>query len=159
MLCGRRMNYRRSPGDNKIKELVMYENIDELVDVNLKLLYTSKSQFMMRINFKDEYGFNLKNSKAFAETLEEKGLIVLEADQGFRCDLTDFGKQIYENGGWIVHLKSVESFANFKGIVDVETQVKKMEKSFFKKITIAGIIVIVLCFFVTLLTVELFKTS
>ena len=137
----------------------MYENINELVDINLKLLYTSKSQFMMRINFKDEYGFNLKNSRLFAETLQEKGLIVLDADQGFRCDLTDFGKQIYESGGWMVYLKTVESFANFKSIVNVECQVKKMEKSFFTKITIAGIIVILLCFFVTLLTVELFKTS
>jgi hypothetical protein len=152
-------NIEKSGYDNKIKELVMYENINELVEINLKLLYTSKSQFMMRINFKDEYGFNLKNSRVFAETLEDKGLIVLDADQGFRCDLTDLGRQIYESGGWIVYMKTVESFANYKTIVNVDSQVKKMENSFFKKITIAGIIVILLCFFVTLLTVELFKTS
>jgi len=56
----------------------MFENIDELIDVNLKLLYVSKSQFMMRINFKDKYGFNLKNSRAFAEILDNKGLVKLE---------------------------------------------------------------------------------
>lgn len=137
----------------------MYDNIDELVDINLRLLYTSKSQFMMRINFKDEYGFNLKNSRVFAEILEEKGLIVLEQDQGFRCDLTDLGRQIYEGGGWKVYQKTIASFANFKTITNVEDRVKKMERSFLKKIMIAGIIVIVLCFFITLLTVELFKTS
>ncbi|MDR6844859.1 hypothetical protein [Flavobacterium granuli] len=137
----------------------MFENIDELIEVNLKLLYTSKSQFMMRINFKDEFGFNLKNSKVFAEILDEKGLVVLDQDQGFRCDLTDFGKQIYESGGWIVYLRTVESFANFKTIVKVDSQVKKMERSFLKKVMVAGIIIVVLCFFITLLTVELFKTS
>ena len=137
----------------------MYENVDELIEINLKLLYTSKSQFMMRINFKDEYGFNLKNSKSFAETLKDKGLVALEEEQGFRCDLTDFGRQIYESGGWLVYLKTVESFANFKTIANVDSQVKKMEKSFLKKIMIAGIILIALCFFITLLTVEIFKAS
>ena len=137
----------------------MIENIDELIEVNLKLLYASKSQFMMRINFKDEYGFNLKNSKVFAEILEHKGLVVLEENQGFRCDLTDAGRQIYENGGWIKYKQTVESLTNFNDIAVLDSQVKKMERSFLKKIMIAGIIVIVLCFFVTLLTVEIFKVS
>jgi hypothetical protein len=137
----------------------MFENIDELIEVNLKLLYTSKSQFMMRINFKDECGFNLKNSKVFAEILDHKGLVVLEKDQGFRCDLTDFGKQVYESGGWNKYLETVESFAKFKNIVNMDSQVKKIEQSFLKKIMIASIIVLVLCFFITLLTVEIFKTT
>ena len=137
----------------------MFENIDELIEVNLKLLYTSKSQFMMRINFKDECGFNLKNSKGFAEILDSKGLVVLEKEQGFRCDLTDFGKQVFESGGWKKYLETIESFAKFKTIVNMDSEVKKIEKSFLKKMMIAGIIVVVLCFFITLLTVELFKVS
>jgi hypothetical protein len=137
----------------------MFENIDELIEVNLKLLYTSKSQFMMRINFKDECGFNLKNSKVFAEILDHKGLVVLEKDQGFRCDLTDFGKQVYESGGWNKYIESVESFAKFKTVVNTDSQVKEIEQSFLKKVVIAGIIVLVLCFFITLLTVEFFKFS
>jgi hypothetical protein len=137
----------------------MFENINELIEVNLKLLYTSKSQFMMRINFKDECGFNLKNSKAFAEILDNKGLVVLEKNQGFRCDLTDFGKQVYENGGWNNYIETVESFAKFKTIVDMDSEVKKIEQSFFKKLMIAGIIILVLCFVISLLTVEIFKVS
>jgi hypothetical protein len=137
----------------------MFENIDELIEINLKLLNASKSKFMMRINFKDEYGFNLKNSKVFAEILEQKDLIVLEKNQGFRCDLTDVGQQIYENGGWNKHKRTVESFAKFNDIDAMDSQVKKMERSLQKKLMIAGIIVIVLCFFVTLLTVEIFKVS
>jgi|SRR6478609_8308991 len=135
----------------------MFENIDELIEINLKLLYTSKSQFMMRINFKDEYGFNLKNSKVFAEILEHKNLIVLEKHQGFRCDLTSIGKEIYENGGWIKYRESVESLTKFKNIVSMDSHVKKIERSFLKKIMVASIIVLVLCFFITLLTFEIFK--
>jgi len=135
----------------------MFENIDELIEVNLKLLFASKSQFMMRINFKDEYGFNLKNSKVFADILEHKGLVVLEKNQGFRCDLTDTGRQIYQSGGWIKYKQTVESFAKFNDIATMNSQVKKMEQAFLKKIMVVGIIVLVLCFFITLLTVGIFK--
>jgi hypothetical protein len=135
----------------------MFENIDELIEVNLKLLYASKSHFMMRINFKDEFGFNLKNSKAFAEILEQIDLVTVEKMQGFRCDLTHFGRQVYESGGWIKHKKAIQTFAQFNDSATIDSQVKKIERSFLKKIMIVSIIVIVLCFFVTLLTVEIFK--
>ena len=134
----------------------MFDNIDELIEVNLKLLYTSKSRYMMRINFKDEYGFNLKNSKTFAEILVEKGLVVLERSQGFRCDLTDLGKQINENGGWMKYMHNVEPFSEINAEVYLDSKVKKIQKSFFKKIMIASIIIVVLCFFITLITVEVF---
>ena len=49
----------------------------------MKLLYASKSQYMMRINFKDEYGFNKKNSKSFADVLAKKGLVLWEKSHGF----------------------------------------------------------------------------
>jgi hypothetical protein len=132
----------------------MFENIDELIEVNLKLLYTSKSQFMMRINFKDKCGFNLKNSTAFAEILDNKGLVKLEQSQGFRCDLTDFGRQVYENGGWNEYLKSVQSYSKFNTIVNMDLEVKKIEQSFSKKLLVTSLIVLVLCFFITVLTIE-----
>ena len=137
----------------------MFDNVDELIEVNLKLLYTSKSQFMMRINFKDKLGFNLKNSRIFAEILQDKGLIKLEVSQGFRCDLTNFGKLVFENGGWNEYLKTVQSYAKFNPIVDMDLKVKKIEKSFLKNMILTGIIVLVLCFFITLLTVEYLKIS
>lgn len=134
----------------------MFENIDELIEVNLKLLYTSKTQYMMRINFKDEFGFNLKNSKAFADILVDKGIVLLECNQGFRCDLTDFGRQIYMKGGWNKYLETVEPFSKYKKSDDsIESHVKKIEHSFMKKIIVAGIIILAMCFFITLITVEI----
>ncbi|REG93029.1 hypothetical protein [Flavobacterium aquicola] len=134
----------------------MFENVDELIEVNMKLLYASKSQYMMRINFKDEYGFNLKNSKAFADILVKKGIILLESSQGFRCDLTDLGRQIYINGGWIKYMRTSEPFSAINSEITIDSQVKKNKKSLFKKIMIASIIILVLCFFITLITVEIF---
>lgn len=136
----------------------MFDNIDELIEVNLKLLFASKSQFMMRINFKDEYGFNLKNSKVFAEILEHKGLIVVEKKQGFRCDLTDVGRHIYSNGGWIKYKRAVDSLSQLKEIPTIDSQVQKIKKSFYKKMMIVGVIVLLLSFFITLLTLEFFKS-
>jgi hypothetical protein len=136
----------------------MFKNIDELIEVNLKLLYTSQSQFMMRINFKDEFGYNLKNTKEFSEILNDKGLVKLESSQGFRCDLTDFGRQVFENGGWIQYLLTVESDAKFNTIADLNSDFKKIKQSFFKKFMIIGGILLVLCFFITLLTVEFLKS-
>jgi hypothetical protein len=134
----------------------MFDNIDELIEVNMKLLYVSKSQYMMRINFKDEYGFNLKNSKAFADILVKKGLVLLESNQGFRCDLTDFGRQIYQNGGWMKYLQTSEPFSEINTEIITDSQAGKIEKSFLKKIFIVSIIVVVLCLFISLITVQVF---
>jgi hypothetical protein len=137
----------------------MLENIDQLIEVNLKLLYASKSQYMMRINFKDEFGFNLKNSKVFAEVLVDKGLVLMECNQGFRCDLTDFGKQIYENGGWIKSIETAEPFAKFHTEDTFDLNEKKTKQSFFKKIIVTSLIILIFCVLLTLITVEIFKNS
>lgn len=134
----------------------MFDNIDELIEINMKLLYTSKSQYMMRINFKDEYGFNLKNSKAFADILVKKGIVLLESNQGFRCDLTDLGRQIYQNGGWMKYLQTTEPFLEINAAMMADSQVGKFEKSFLKKIFIVSIIILVLCLFISLITVQIF---
>ncbi|HSD07936.1 hypothetical protein [Flavobacterium sp.] len=134
----------------------MFENIDELIEVNLELLYNTKSQYMMRINFKDEFGFNLKNSKSFADVLVKKGIVVLESNQGFRCDLTELGRQIYEKGGWIKYLETIEPYAKYKAMVTMDNQVERIEKSFLRKIMIASIIILTLCFFLTIITVEIY---
>lgn len=132
----------------------MFENIDELIEVNLRLLYTSKSQFMMRINFKDKYGFNLKNSKAFAEILDNKGLIKLEKSQEFRCDLTEFGRQIYKNGGWNEYLNTLSSDAKFNSVANIDLELKQIEQSFLKKLRVTRLIFLILCFLILVLTIE-----
>jgi hypothetical protein len=128
----------------------MFKNIDELIEVNLKLLYTSQSQFMMRINFKDEFGYNLKNTKEFSKILDTKGLAKLEPSQGFRCDLTDFGRQVFESGGWIQYLLTVQTYSKFNVIADLNLKFKKIKQSFFKKFMIIGVTLLMLFFYHTI---------
>lgn len=153
--CIKEIN-QKSENKNEFKYLVMFENLDELIEVNVNLLYLSKSQYMMRINFKDEFGFNLKNSKSFADILVEKGIVILESNQGFRCDLTELGRQIYEKGGWIKYLNTIEPYAKYKADIAINSEVKKIEKSFLKKIMFAGLIILALSFFLTIVTLEIY---
>ena len=84
----------------------MFENLNELIEVNLNLLCETKTKSIMRNSFKDEKGNSSRNSERFANILDEKGLIKLEKGQGFRCDLTEFGHTVFKNGGWLKYLET-----------------------------------------------------
>ena len=78
----------------------MYDNIDELIEINLKLLGNSKDHFIMKFEFVDMNGNYLDDQDRFAEYLEQKGLISIEFLDRQRCDLTENGYEIFKNGGW-----------------------------------------------------------
>ncbi|MEO8255321.1 MAG: hypothetical protein ABI554_13150 [Flavobacterium sp.] len=137
----------------------MFENINELLQVNLKQLYTSKTKFMIRMNFKDEYGFNLKNSKAFAEILVNKGLVLMECPKGFQCELTDLGKQIYENGGWNKYLQNAEPFSAYQNEETLNFDRKQTGKLISQRFLVASLLIIVFCIFITLMSVGIFKNK
>jgi hypothetical protein len=84
----------------------MFENLNELIEVNLNLLCETKNKSIMRLDFKDEKGKSIRNSDRLATILDEKGLVDLEKVKGFRCDLTEFGHAVFKNGGWLKHLES-----------------------------------------------------
>lgn len=82
----------------------MYSN--EVIEINLKRLYNSGKKSLMRTDFKSEKGLPLSGSLRFAEVLQDKGLIKLEPVQSYRCDLTELGSSVYENGGWVKYVES-----------------------------------------------------
>ena len=83
----------------------MLDNIDELIEINLALLANSKEKSLFIFEFKDENNNRIKNSERFSEILEQKGIIDLESTKRKRCDLTEFGLNVYKKGGWIKFLK------------------------------------------------------
>lgn len=83
----------------------MLYNLDELIELNLKLLYNAPNMYMWRIDFRNEKGQKIQDSLRFAKILDKKGLIDLEPGKKFRCELTEFGKKIVINGGWINYLE------------------------------------------------------
>ena len=83
----------------------MLENLDELIDKNLNLLFESKTNSVMRIDFTDLNGKQIRESKRLAEIMDSKGLINLEYSKKYRCDLTEFGFEVCNYGGWLKYLK------------------------------------------------------
>lgn len=85
----------------------MYDNIDEIIEINLNLLGNSNDRFVMKFEFVDMNGNVLGDEDRFAEYLVQKGLIRIEPSSRQRCDLTDTGYGIFKSGGWIAHLNRV----------------------------------------------------
>src|SRR5665811_880017 len=86
----------------------IYENIDEIIEVNLKLICENPLGKIIRQELIDEKGKSYNDDKFLAKLLHEKGLIEYDFVYEHNCVLTEFGHEVYKNGGWIKHLKDAE---------------------------------------------------
>lgn len=84
----------------------MITRINVLIDLNLKLLYKSKGNSLDLKDFKDDFGNRFQDAETFAGIMQKKELITLSQDGELCYKLTEIGKQVYENGGWLEHLKN-----------------------------------------------------
>lgn len=84
----------------------MIENIDELIDKNLKIIFDTDKKSVMRTEFVELNDRKLYESQRLAEIMDEKNLIKLEYSKKYRCDLTEFGLEVSQNGGWLEYLKN-----------------------------------------------------
>ena len=84
----------------------MITRINILIDVNLKLLYKSKGNSLNLKDFKDDIGNKFQDAETFARIMQKKELITPNLNEEFCYKLTETGKQVYENGGWLEHLKN-----------------------------------------------------
>lgn len=82
----------------------MIENLDENIDLNLRILSEARNNTLFAVNFKDVNNKHYLDREKldFAKIMEDYGLIRINAG---RCVLQPFGKQIYKAGGWIKYLK------------------------------------------------------
>ncbi|MEO8236361.1 MAG: hypothetical protein ABI549_13160 [Flavobacterium sp.] len=111
----------------------MFDNINELIEINLKLLNQSSTKSLWRMDFRDDKGFELNNSEKFADIMQERGLINFEPAQRFRCDLTELGREIFKHGGWLKKLeldgKSKEAELKKAELKDtLEIELKTLQK-------------------------------
>jgi hypothetical protein len=95
-------------------------DFDKLTDINLKLLVESEKAIFFRTEFVDLNGNELEYNVTLllAIYIAKAGLIELENEKQFRCDITPFGNLIYKKGGWLEHLKTEEIKA--KRIIEKE---------------------------------------
>ncbi len=99
----------------------MFYQINELIEVNLQLLFKSENKSLMFSEFKDKNGKKLDEMIEFFQIMEKEKLIEIE---NRKCNLTEFGKSVIENGGWFEHLKKIEKVK----IEKTEVETKKNEK-------------------------------
>jgi hypothetical protein len=90
----------------------MITRINVLINVNLKLLYNSKSNSLNLKDFKDDFGNKFQDSETFARIMQKKELITPNLNEESCYILTKIGKQVYENGGWLEHLKNLKEVKN-----------------------------------------------
>ena len=90
----------------------MITQINVLIDVNLKLLYKSKGNSLNIKDFKDDIGNKFQDAETFARIMQNKELITPNLNEEFCYKLTKIGKQVYENGGWLEHIKNQKDVKN-----------------------------------------------
>lgn len=80
----------------------MLENLDELIDYNLKLISSTPDHVCSIFDIKDLDGEDHMQPKRLVLIMQEKGLVTLGKS---RVDLTNAGYQIVQSGGWIQFLE------------------------------------------------------
>lgn len=90
----------------------MITQINVLIDVNLQLLYKSKGNSLNIKDFKDDFGNKFQDAETFAIIMQKKELITPNLNEEFCYKLTEIGKQVYESGGWLEHLKNQKKVKN-----------------------------------------------
>ena len=110
----------------------MITQINILIDVNLKLLYKSKDNSLNIKDFKDDFGNKFQDAETFAGIMQKKELITPILNEEFCYKLTEIGKQVYENGGWLEHLKKQKDVKN--EIVKIEKKIVISLKSWIKEV-------------------------
>jgi hypothetical protein len=118
------------------KRKIMFENLNELIELNLKLLNESPNKKLFRTDFKNEKGYSLKDSERLAKILDEKGLVYLESKNNEKCELTEFGHTVFKNGGWLKYLeyeKLKSEKAESKGVLEYENLKLQKETAEYQK--------------------------
>lgn len=103
----------------------MLENLDKLIDYNLKLISSTPDHVCSVFDIKDLDGEDHMQPKRLVLIMQEKGLVTLGTS---RVDLTNAGYQIVQSGGWIQFLerkKIIEKVRDEETKRDKEVERKK----------------------------------
>jgi hypothetical protein len=85
----------------------MFENLDALIEINLKLLYNHNTGSLFLINkFKDVNGKLLSRSDyvRLSEIMCEKGLLNINNQNSMVAIPNEYGFKIHKEGGWLKYV-------------------------------------------------------
>lgn len=98
--------------------------LNQLIEKNLKIVSESKTEFSYIYDLLDKDGYECVkyNGIVIADKMADRGLITRLNE---RIDLTELGRDIANNGGWIAHLaRLAESKAKQKAKSDKKEQLE-----------------------------------
>jgi len=98
--------------------------LNQLIEKNLKIVSESKTEFSYIYDLLDKDGYECVkyNGIVIADKMADRGLITRLNE---RIDLTELGRDIANNGGWITHLdRLAESKAKQKAKSDKKEQLE-----------------------------------
>lgn len=87
---------------------------DEILDKILNALYEEESgKISVAVFFNNNHDLDNSLYPKFVDRMEAEGLAVCKSPRHIML-ITDFGRKIGENGGWLVHLEEVNKENNRK---------------------------------------------
>ncbi|NHM07117.1 hypothetical protein G4D82_07780 [Flavobacterium sp. CYK-4] len=103
----------------------MIAQINTLIDSKLHLLFHAENQILPLLEFKKSGKSKLQDAKILAEMMQFKGLISPYPEKENHYQLTDFGRQICEQGGWCLYLEQLQNKNSGTEIAAVALSVEK----------------------------------
>jgi hypothetical protein len=94
----------------------MINRINTIIEVNLQILYKAENNFLNLNDFKDDFGKQFQDPNAFVRLLRIKKLVIRPYEDKSCFQLSEFGKEICENGGWLDYLKKQNKTAKQKRV-------------------------------------------
>jgi hypothetical protein len=107
----------------------MINRINTIIEVNLQILYKAENNFLNLNDFKDDFGKQFQDPNAFVRLLRIKKLVIRPYKDKSCFQLSEFGKEICENGGWLEYLKKQNKTAK-QNRVEEKIEPKKNKKWF-----------------------------
>lgn len=84
----------------------MINRINTIIELNLQILNKAENNFLNLQDFKDDFGKQFQDPNAFVRLLRIKKLVTKPYEDKNCYQLTEFGKEICKNGGWLNYLKN-----------------------------------------------------
>jgi hypothetical protein len=75
----------------------MIKLVNDIIAVNLQILYKAENIFLNLNDFKDNNGKQLQEPKALAKIIQNKGLIIQNSNQDFVYEIAINNKFTYAN--------------------------------------------------------------
>jgi len=125
----------------------MIDQINILIEINLLLIATSEGNTLKLKDFKDNQGNTLQGAKILADIMQQKELIRHCPNEEYGYELTEFGKHIAENGGWLELLKKIKKTETSLTVNDYKKSKSKTNKPIIE-LVIAGLILAFLSFLI-----------